>query len=306
MRLIATAALVAVASQVASAQFVTSITKPAFGSNDPDVFFTDFNAGTSTFLLNPELDPNVSSSAPGFTGLAADEANRRLFAGTTAGTTTGIYTIDYDTLTPTFLTTTRNAAGGNGPVLDGLAFDTNTGTLFGTRVLGGSTGAEGLYTIDLATGLTTLVFEYETTATSNFQIGGMDFDPVTGLLYLSDDDDTGGRWIYSIDPANPASGLTQVVQYPAGVTDVDGLGAGDGKLYLLSDGINGNGGQHVVIDIATGLVIDSIATPYPAYSNSVLGLINPSGGGAFAPGIPAPASAALLGLAGLAAARRRR
>lgn len=305
MRLLPAASFVALAAGTASAQFVTSITKPLFGSNDPDVFYTDFSLRTNTFLLNPELDPNVTSSAPGFTGLAADEANRRLFASTTAGTTSGIYSIDYDTLTPTFLVNTVTAGAGNGPVMDGLAYDTQNGVLYGTRVLGGSTGAEGLYSIDLATGVSTLVFEYETTATSNFQIGGIDYDPLSGLIYLADDDNTGGRFIYSIDPNNP-TGLTEVVAYPAGVTDVDGLGAGGGSLYLLSDGIDGNGGEHVVIDIASGSVIDRIDTPYPAYSGSVIGPINPSGGGAFAPGIPAPATAALLGLAGVAATRRRR
>lgn len=305
MRLLPAASIIALTTGVASAQFVTSITKPLFGSNDPDVFFSDFSAGTSTFLLNPELDPGVTSSAPGFTGLAADEANRRLFASTTAGTTSGIYSIDYDTLTPTFLVNTVTPGAGNGPVMAGLAFDTNNNVLYGTRTLGGSTGAEGLYSIDLATGASTLVFEYETTATSNFQIGGIDFDPTTGLIYLADDDDTGGRFIYSLDPANPSS-LTEVVAYPTGVTDVDGLGAGDGMLYLLSDGLDGNNGEHVVLDIATGSVVDTLATPYPAYSDSVIGAINPSGGGAFAPSIPTPGTAALLGLAGLATVRRRR
>ncbi len=287
----------------AHAQFVGGITKPVFGSNPPEVFL--FTPGQpDQFLLNPENAPQVMSSAPGFSGLAADEANQRLLAGTTNGTTTGIYSIDYATLTPTFLTTTLRDDGGNGPVMDGLAYDSARGVLYGTRQLGGSTGAEGLYTIDIASGATQLVFEYEPVGSSAFQIGGIDYDAMTDRIYLADDDATGGRNIYSIDAANPALGLNLEFAYPAGVTDVDGVGAGDGKLFLLSDGVEGNGGQHRIVDIATGNVLDTLASPFPAYSDSPLGKINPSGAGAFAPSIPEPSTLALFSLVLLGVRRR--
>jgi hypothetical protein len=74
-----------------------------------------------------------------------------------------------------------------------------------------------------------------------------------------------------------------------GVIDVDGVGASGGVLFLLSDGTNpdntasGNGGLHRLYDLSTGQVIASPATPFPAYSDSVLGRINPSGSAAAAP-----------------------
>lgn len=272
--------------------FLTGITKPTFGSNPPEVYLANAD-GSNTFLFDAEnYQGVVTASAPGFTGLAADDANNRWIASTTAGLASNLYAIDYDTLDATFLASVRDPRPDDDAlVIDGLAYDSTRGVLYATKVLGGSTGAEALYTIDLATGQAAIAFEYETTATSSFQIGGIDYDPQTDLIYLADDDDTGGRWIYSVDPTNPGAGLTEVVNYAdlGGVIDVDGLGASNGVLFLLSDGTNpaspdaGNGGFHRLYDLATGQVIASPATPFPAYSDSVIGPINPSGAAAAAP-----------------------
>lgn len=301
MRSICAAAAALAITAAAHAQWISSITKPLFGVNPPEVYLNN-NDGSTQFLLDPEA-LGVPASAPGFTGLAADEATRRLFATTTNGTTSGLYAIDYDTLTPTLLSNTQRPDGSGGIVLDGLAFDTARNTLFGTRVLGGSTGSEGLYSINPATGATTLLLEYETTATSVYSIGGIDYDPQTDRVYLLDEDSTGGRWIYSVDPSNPGAGLTEVLELPSFITDVDGLGAGDGQLFLMTDGPDTNNGMHHIIDIATGQIVNTIATPYPPYAGSPI-VPNPSGGGAYAPGIPEPATAALLAIALLALRRR--
>ncbi|MEC9374245.1 MAG: hypothetical protein VYC34_10395 [Planctomycetota bacterium] len=290
----------------ASPQFFTSITKPLFGNNDPDIFFADVQTGASTFLLNPEAEPAISASAPGFTGLAADEPGSRLFAITTNGTRSGLYSLDYATLTPTFLSNITRPASTDGLVLDGLAYDSSRSVLYATRRLGGTTGTEGLYSINPATGESTVLLEYES-GTFNIEISAIDYDPVTDMVYLVDEDADAGRGIYSFNPVDPGAGLSLLASLPSDITDVDGLGAGDGQLFLLSDGPDANGGFHRVFDLTTMTFdIASIPTPYPEYSDSVLGPINPSGGGAYAPGIPGPATALLALPATALLARRRR
>jgi hypothetical protein len=290
------------ASGLASAQLVTSITKPVFGENDPDVFLTDVVSGQSTFLFNPE--PTVPATAPGFGGLAADEAGRRLFASTRNGPQDDLYTIDYGTLTATRVGQIN--VGGSAISVDGLAWDSLNSQLWATKRLGTGGQAEGLYRVDATTGAAELVLQYET-GTFNFDISAIDYDATTGLLYLVDEDADAGAGIWSYD-TNAGGGLSFVADLAAGVTDVDGLGAGDGKLYLVSDGLEGNGGMHAVYNLLTGEYEDGIMTPYPGYTpNNIFGLINPSAGGAYAPGlIPTPGAAVAVGLAGLIAGRRRR
>lgn len=301
------------------AQFITSITRPSFSNGPTTVFGVNLNDNSSTPLLDPRLqtNPTVPASAPGFNGLAADEAGRRLFGITTNGTKSDLYTISYDTLVATKAADLTRNTGGN-LTLSGLAWDTRRGRLFGTRDLGGTSGAEGLWEINPVTGVSTLVFEYEPTTGSDFFIGGIDYDPVTDRIYLADDDDTGGRNLYFVDPNNLVAGLQFLAAYPAGVTDIDGIGAGGGRLYLLSDSqntastpaIEGNGGLHRIFDLATNQwLTETIPSPYPerTTTNQALGLIDPTGGGAYAPGIiPTPGTLGLLVLAGAAGLRRNR
>lgn len=305
------------AAGTAHAQFVTSITRPTFSQGPTQVFLTNPTTGSSTEIFDPRFTtPSIPASAPGFTGLAADEVGRRLFATTTNGTRSDLYSIDYATQSHTFLASITRPNTTTGMVVDGLAYDTRRGVLYATRTLGGSTGFEGLFAIDINTGASTLALEYETTATSTFTIGGIDYDPFTDRVYLSDDDDTGGRNIYGFDPVNPDSGLSLVTAYPAGVTDIDGIGAGDGRLYFLSDSqdspstvtVEGNNGLHRVYNLLTGEFETPFASPYPTRTttNAALGLIDPTGGGAWAPGIPAPGALALLAGAALVGVRRRR
>lgn len=304
------AALLSAAS-AASGQFITAITKPTFGLNNPDVYNVNPTTGAATFLFNADFIP---ASAPGFGGLAADEPNRRLFGTVRNGAQDDLYSLDYSTLTPTLLGTIRRPGTTTGMAVDGLAYDSLRGSLYATRVLGGTSGAEALFRVDIATGDTSIFLEYEPTTTSNYTIGAIDYDPLTDRIYLVDEDDTGGRNIYSVNPAAATPVLDFVAALPAPITDVDGLAAGDGRLYLVSDGpdiagtatIEGNGGNHYVYDIAAGTFSILGPTPYPEYNTSSLGRINPSAAGAFAPGIPEPTLLAPTAAVALAAFGRRR
>ncbi|MEM7809486.1 MAG: hypothetical protein AAF561_15365 [Planctomycetota bacterium] len=299
------------AAAPASAQFVTGVTRPFFpGSPDDntvDAFLVDNATGQSTFLFNPDTLP---STAPGFTGLAANDPAGLIYGSTRNGPDDDLYVFDYATFTPTLIGEVfiNDAGTINSISLSGLAYDSTRDVLYGVRSLGGSTGPEGLYSIDTTTAEAKLVLELDD-GTFDFQVDGIDYDPVTDLLYVADDDTSGpgGSGIFSFDPANPGAGLTFVTSYVSPINDVDGLGAGDGKLFLLSDSPEGNGGNHYVYDIATDTFAILAPTPYDPRDISNIGPLNPSGAGAFAPGlIPEPTTATLLALGSLALLRRRR
>jgi hypothetical protein len=245
----------------------------------------------------------LPSTAEGFTALAADEVGQRFFGVTNVD---NLYSVDYATRTATFIgeitTDPDDFLAGIG--ITGLAYDTTRNILYGTNAF----GDEGFYTIDLTTAEPTFLLNYEdlATGTSTFQIDGIDYDPSSDTIFFADDDATGGRGLYSAPGSDPTN-ITFLAAYPDGVTDVDGLGAGDGRVYLLSDSPEGNGGNHFVYDVASDTFSVYAESPYDARPLSSLGLVNPSGGGAFAPSlIPEPGSAAaLMAVAGLGLLRRR-
>ncbi|NRA56526.1 MAG: hypothetical protein HRU13_00150 [Phycisphaerales bacterium] len=277
-RIIATLAVAGLAA-TAHAQYTTGITKPVFGVNQPEAFFNE--GDDNTFLFDIETDLGIPATAPGFTGLAGDDANRRFFATVRNGPNDDVYEFSYDDLlNPVKLVETQDAMGGDVSI-DGLAFDSSTGVLYGTRTLGSAGQPEGLFAIDLTTGVLTLVLDYQDTAFS-ITIGGIDYNADDGLIYLVDDDADGGRFIYSVDPTNP-TGLTEVVRLPSNITDVDGVAAGAGKVFLLTDNANANDGVHHIYDLATG-DFTTADSPYPAPAGSPIAP-NPSGGAAFTPGL---------------------
>ena len=90
----------------AQGQFITGITKPVFGVNQPEAYLGG-PTGESSLLFDIETDLGIPASAPGFTGLAGDDANRRFFASVRNGPNDDIYMFSYDDLlNPTLLTAT--------------------------------------------------------------------------------------------------------------------------------------------------------------------------------------------------------
>jgi hypothetical protein len=286
------------------AQYITGITKPLFSTNQPEAYLVDAAAGTNTLLYDIE-SLGLPATAPGWGGLAGDDANSRFFASVRNGPNDDIYAFPYsDPTNPTKLVETVNLLGDNFAI-DGLAYDSTRGTLYGTNALGSGGNAEGLHKIDLTTGLVTTVLDYDDLPLGRnaYNITGIDYDPATDLVYLADEDVDGGRWIYTYDPANPGAALTQLAAFPAGVTDIDGVGAGGGRLLLVTDNASANGGQHYVYDLGTGQ-FSTFASPYPAPAGSPIAP-NPSGAGAYVPNIPEPGTLGLL-LAGVVLTSRRR
>ncbi|MFG0328001.1 MAG: hypothetical protein ACF8SC_12135 [Phycisphaerales bacterium JB037] len=300
---VAAVAILAAAGS-ANAQFLTGITKPVFGVNQPTAYFTDLAAGTNQFLFDIENDLSIPASAPGFGGLAGDDANRRFFASVRNGPQDDIYVFNYnDLLNPTLLFTTRDATGA-GQAIDGLAYDSSRNALYGVGRLD-----DTLLSIDLSTGTATPVFDFSTQIGGAFDwdVSAIDYDADSDLVYIVNEDSSAepSRAIWSFDPSNPTSDLTLVAELPSFVTDVDGLGAGGGQLFLVTDNASSNNGRHTVYDLATGLFTQPIDSPYPAPAGSPIAP-NPSAAGAYTPNLPAPGSLALLALGGLGATRRRR
>lgn len=311
------AVALAMVAGTAQAQFVTSLTRPLFSEGPTTGFFVDVDAGTNTQLFDFDVlnaGNTIPNSVPGFNGLAGDEANRRLIGSVRNGSETNLYSIDYDTLTPTFLAATTFERADNNEIdeiaFDGLAYDTTRNQLYGTVRLGSSFSgrAEGLYSIDLNTGFSELVIEYEASLGTQFavDISAIDYDPLTDRLYLADEDADGGRNVYSLDPSNPTM-LDFVTNFESGVEDVDGLGAGDGKLFFVTDNADFNNGQHSIFDLTTSQFLPRVDSPYPPRSGDFAGQpVNPTAGGAFAPGIPSPSGVGLAAIGLAATARRRR
>lgn len=169
----------------------------------------------------------------------------------------------------------------------GLGFNPNTGKLLGTRNI----ATEAVYEIDPLTGAHTQLFAYSST----LDFGGVDYDG--GKLYgLSD---SGARGLHEIDYANSTTNL--IVGYPGAETDIDGLAVGGGKAYFVTDGPNTTQASFYVYNLGTNQFEAPLMSTF-------------TGSGTFsaatwAPGIvpePATMTALALGLAAIAARRRRR
>jgi hypothetical protein len=104
---------------------------------------------------------------------------------------------------------------------------------------------EGIYSVDVVTATSTLIHTF---FQSTIDLGGLDFDPATGLLYGSNDNasytdpqGTVGRGIIVFDLFAPT--ITEVTTHPypvsgtgAELTDVDGLAFDpSGVIYMIED-----------------------------------------------------------------------
>ena len=161
----------------------------------------------------------------------------------------------------------------------GLAWDP-----IGERLLGVGGSADKLFEIDTATGAGTAIGS----RTLPDGINSLAFDPISGDIF-------GANVVAnSLVRIDPVTGQATSVGGFGGFNNVAGLAfdLDSGTLF----GVNGNnnsGGELIRIDTATGAAT----------------VVGPLSGGAFANGlayVPTPAGAAVLGVGGLVAARRRR
>lgn len=246
--------------------------------NDQSGTASIYNVNVSTGVATPIYTSSTNEAKPW--GMAYDPETNTLYWNN--GST--LYSSPYG---PVLTPTTLGGMTFNGASVNYVGLGWSNGKLYGTRNI----ATEAVYQIDVVTRDSTQVYVYSST----FDFGGLDGDQTTGRLYgLSDTAPAGSvRGLYELDTSLQTA--TFKAPYPAGETDIDGLGVNAGLAYYVTDGPNTTQPNFYVFDIATGAQVGTLPSPF-------------TGSGTFSAGtfIPEPAGAALLGLAGLAAVRRRR
>lgn len=272
--LLATLAIAA-APSAATAQLIVG--------NDQTGTATIYNVDVTSGVATPIYSASTNEAKPW--GMAYDGATNTLYWNN--GST--LYSSPFGpTLTPiTVGTMMFNAA-----TVNFVALGFSNGLLYGTRNI----ATEAVYSIDPGTLQASQVYVHPST----FDYGGLDFDATNGQLYGLNDATgaPGGRGLFEIN----LPGMTDTLRapYPAGETDIDGLAVHNGLAYYVTDGPNTTQANFYVFDIATGLQVGTLPSPF-------------TGSGTFSAGtfvapIPEPTSLALVGLSagGLWIARRRR
>lgn len=258
----------------AQAQLVIG-TAPLQSTNPADtnngIWHVDVTTGVSTQLY----------SDVGAWGMTSDNNGRIWFTSNDGG----LYSFLLGDAAPMFHATVNPTEPlPSNETLQGLAFVDDT--LYGWEILDSANNPgvhSGLYTLDPLTGTRTYIGDINESS----NIAGIDADPATGIVYGVND---ATRMLATIDLTTGAS--TDFAPYPAGRTDIDGLAAGNGKLYLVEDQ---NEPIHV-FDIASGTYDAPIPTPFV---NSDI-----FSGAAFI--VPEPGSLAPLMVIGAVLLRRRR
>jgi len=314
-------ASLACAAGAVQAQFVSAINRPAFSAYDTGLYLNSFSNGTSQRLADFESFGIPPAGAPGFRGLAGDNPNSRFFSisdqqigGTTA---TNIFRIGFDG-TASLLTQPYQALpNGNALMqLNGIAYDTSRGEMYVFRNLGqnltGSLGGwiqGGLFRVDMATGLMSATNLVGPAAGTNpINVRGIAYDEVTDRIYLSQSRTGSPLEIFSW---NPATGNTESVLNLSNLGFSDSrvplIGAGGGKLVLLSQAEGHLGGFHREFDLVSrSFTGNTVATPYGPYGLFAGSAVIPSGGLAYVPSIPEPTTWLMFALGlGLLTARLR-
>jgi hypothetical protein len=247
-----TAGLLVATAMPASAQLV-------IGTADRTVPLRLVDLSTVRLDTSFPVPANVADSVelPNTEGLSvwamtADEANTRLlfvdigplFPG--ADVTTNLYGYDYTARTPEFLGQII-APTGFGFTLQGLAA-TSDGTLYGVTPVNGTPGA-GLYELQLdqafGSGLNRVIPTQGVLLNRDlpggeplFDTSSLDYDARTDTLYVVNEDSDApsgpGLYAYDLD----AGSLDFVVarpDYRRIENDIDGLAAGNGRAYFVTD-----------------------------------------------------------------------
>jgi hypothetical protein len=189
--------------------------------------------------------------------LAATQA-QVFYGATSSGSTSELYTIDPSTGAATAVGALVDSSE-NSYAITGLAFDSVTGTLYGSTSNSSPTLLQGLVKIDPATGLVTQIGTFNTGVASN-TMADITFDSSSGTLYGAGSHNGN---LYSI---NVASGLATLVG-PSGYASVRGNGmAADAAGTIWGAPIGGDGGELVNYSKANGAVTNVAALsggPFP-------------------------------------------
>lgn len=223
------------------------------------VGFDDTTAGVTTCYAwdfnNPGAGWQPLFSDRQVWGLAADDTNGRLYI---ASNGNNLYYWDYSNLGTNTPPTLIGTFMYNGAAVNfvGLAYNPNTGKLYGTRNI----ATEAIYEINPLTAEATLLFTY---TAADFSLDGLDYNPADGMLYGADDTAANNSGLFRIDIA--AQTITFVTPYPAfqGASgDVDGLAIGElggsVRAYFVID----NAGETGIYNLTTGQEETPMSNPW--------------------------------------------
>jgi hypothetical protein len=191
--------------------------------------------------------------------------------------------------------------------IDGLAWA--NGNLYGSATTGTTLFKRGIYQINLTPDannrlILSPVWE-DPNASGTWDLQGIEFNPADGMFYgtnISENVALGvTRGLFRIDAFGNDS-ITKVADFPAGVTNLEGLAIGGGKFWMTDQDPTVPGIKVYPLDMTT--------LTYDATFTIALGdTVNRASGATWAPGALLPEPGTGLALAGLVAAgciRRRR
>lgn len=190
---------------------------------NPRIIFRATPTATPAYLYNIQaggfLSVNNAIMRP-VRGFAADEVNQVLYS----NNNTELATWRMSSLTSGVPFQTLTAE------MDGLAFSPLNGKLYGSRNDNSNPlFPRGLYEVNPLNGACLLVFAYP----AGFDLGGIDFDPRTGDFFAANDGPGQPVGIYRFN--DTLTDLTLFGPYPVGLTDIDGLAAYGGRIWLYED-----------------------------------------------------------------------
>lgn len=226
----------------------------------------DMDTGAKTLVAT------VSSNASTTAGLCYRPDNDTIYLSSSGNDS--LYTLDVTTGTATLV----GAYGDSSVVMHGIEWDTSTGTMYAASGGGGNFNA---YTINPATGAGTLLGPMGVSSFTN-----LGYDSINNVMYATN---SGTDAFYSF---NRTTGALTLIGSLGGPTNPNGLAFNrdNGKLYMVDN----NTDLLYTIDVSTGVATAVGSTG----TGNLLGLV-------YVP-VPTPGAASLMGVAGVAALRRRR
>ncbi len=204
------------------------------------LYFLDIS-NLPTVVTSEILDlENTDIAADGIYGVAVDDANRTIYFNVGDAPLSELYSVHYDDPAMDFSGRLRprkvcDLHFADSQIINGLAYDPATDTLYGVDDFQSTTGGGplGIYEINRTTGETTLVVDLTVGGTSIWKMRGIDFNPADNLLYGVNLDSTpNGIGLFSID-VNGAGTISPVAALTG--TNKTGLAIGGNKAYIFPD-----------------------------------------------------------------------
>jgi V8-like Glu-specific endopeptidase len=243
------------ATDIANAGLQNALSNPLgicapLGVGDPtgplyfagDAAFDSFGTVNRETGLYGAIGPGTSGDISSWQGLAYNRVNNVMYATAQVSGTVRLYTVNVETGQVSFIGNT-NDSGGSNIFIEGLAYDPNSGTLYGYSQL-----TNILHVINKGTGAVSNIGG----AQAGVTISGIDYDPVHDKLYGIDDAPAAGSRLVTISTNNGTvlpvgTGAT----LGANESDCDSLAYSpdDGYCYTVDQADN----TLIRIDPATGL-----------------------------------------------------